>query len=80
MCLIPITLFIYQKLKPADVIAAEANLLFTPEELLELGFRSPANDVAKYDLGDILAKIDLDGEDNKLYKLNKNSADSGYKI
>ena len=71
MRLIAIILFIYQKLKPADVIVAEANLLFTPEEPLKLGFRSSANDVAEYD---------LDGEDNKLYKLNKNSADSGYKI
>ncbi len=80
MCLIPITLFIYQKLKPADVIVAEANLLFTPEEPLKLGFRSSANDVAEYELDDILGKIDLDAEDNKLYKLNKDSADSGYKI
>ena len=64
MCLIPITLFIYQKLKPADVIAAEANLLFTPEELLELGFRSPANDVAKYveaDRNFHLAVIEITG-------------------
>lgn len=128
---------IYEKLKPANVPEAEINLSSDPEEPLELGFRSRANDVAEYDsIDDILAKIDLDGEDksaanvssvavdntlnavptsiiedggnvdnsteenmgqaesnipqlkitrlsgenNKLYKLNKNSADSGYKI
>jgi len=128
---------IYEKLKPANAPEAEINLSSEPEEPLELGFRSPAHDVAEYDsIDDILAKIDLDGEDkpavnvsssevdntvnteltrameddgnidnstdedkgegqanipqlkitklsgenNKLYKLNKNSADSGYKI
>ena len=128
---------IYEKLKPVNALEAEINLSSDPEEPLELGFRSRANDVAEYDsIDDILAKIDLEGEDkpvanisalevdnnittelirnieddgndgnnldvsreeaeanipqlkitrlsgenNKLYKLNKNSADSGYKI
>lgn len=128
---------IYEKLKPVNALEAEINLSSEPEEPLELGFRSHANDVADYDsIDDILAKIDLNGEDksgmnvssleidanvnamptniiedgrnvdnstdedrgvaesnipqlkitrlsgenNKLYKLNKNSADSGYKI
>ena len=126
---------IYEKLKPASAIETEVNLSSDPEEPLELGFRSHANDVAEYDsIDDILAKIDLEGEgkpavnvsspeldntvtaeltsnmeddgnddnnpdvskgeadipqlkitklsgeNNKLYKLNKNSADSGYKI
>lgn len=126
---------IYEKLKPASAIEAEVNLSSDPEEPLELGFRSHANDVAEYDsIDDILAKIDLEGEgkpaanvslpevdntvtaeltsnmeddgndynnpdvskgeadipqlkitklsgeNNKLYKLNKNSTDSGYKL
>ena len=55
---------IYEKLKPASAIEAEVNLSSEPEEPLELNFRSPANDVAEYDsIDDILAKIDLDGED-----------------
>lgn len=126
---------IYEKLKPASAIETEVNLSSDPEEPLELGFRSHANDVAEYDsIDDILAKIDLEGEgkpavnvsspeldntvtaeltsnmeddgnddnnpdvskgeadipqlkitklsgeNNKLYKLNNDSADSGYKI
>jgi len=128
---------IYEKLKPVSALEAEVNLSSDPEEPLELGFRSHANDVAEYDsIDDILAKIDLDGEgkqaknvpslesdnaittklaynmedeenddnnpdvsreqletnipklkitrlsgeNNKLYKLDKDSADSGYKI
>ena len=126
---------IYEKLKPASAIETEVNLSSDPEEPLELGFRSHANDVAEYDsVDDILAKIDLEGEgkpavnvsspeldntvtaeltsnmeddgnddnnpdvskgeadipqlkitklsgeNNKLYKLNNDSADSGYKI
>ncbi|WPX98228.1 SPOR domain-containing protein [Candidatus Megaera polyxenophila] len=128
---------IYEKLKPANALEAEINLSPDPEEPIDLGFRSHANDVAEYDsIDDILAKIDLDGEDksaanvssaavddtlnavptsiiedggnadnstdenkgeaesnipqlkitrlsgenNKLYKLNKDPADSGYKI
>jgi len=128
---------IYEKLKPANALEAEINLSPDPEEPIDLGFRSHANDVAEYDsIDDILAKIDLDGEgkpaknvpslesdnaittklaynmedeenddnnpevtreqletnipklkitrlsgeNNKLYKLNKDPADSGYKI
>lgn len=131
---------IYEKLKPANALEAEINLSPDPEEPIDVGLRSHANDVAEYDsIDDILAKIDLDGEgkpvknvpslesdnainaittklaynmedeenddnnpevtreqpetnipklkitrlsgeNNKLYKLNKDSADSGYKI
>ena len=126
---------IYEKLKPGNALEAEINLSPDPEEPIDLGFRSHANDVAEYDsIDDILAKIDLEGEgkpavnvsspeldntvtaeltsnmeddgnddnnpdvskgeadipqlkitklsgeNNKLYKLNNDSADSGYKI
>ena len=55
---------IYEKLKPANAPEAEIKLSSDPEEPLELGFRSHAHDVAEYDsIDDILAKIDLDGED-----------------
>ena len=40
---------IYEKLKPASAIETEVNLSSDPEEPLELGFRSHANDVAEYD-------------------------------
>ena len=55
---------IYEKLKPAKAPEAEINLSSDPEEPLELGFRSHVNDVAEYDsIDDILAKIDLEGDD-----------------
>jgi septal ring-binding cell division protein DamX len=60
-----------------NALEAEINLSPDPEEPIDLGFRSHVNDVADYDsIDDILAKIDLDGEDKPAVNVSSSEVDN----
>lgn len=55
---------IYEKLNPGSVAESGVNLLASPEEPMDLGFRSNFKNIDSYDsIDDILAKLDLDPEE-----------------
>ena len=68
---------IYEKLNRGSVVENSINLLSDPEEPIDLGFRSNLESVVVYDsIDDILAKLDLDGED----KIAQNESSSSQEI